>query len=220
MPIKKGEHYVQWNLFGPDFQFSIKDDLGVGIMTSWLGIPLIGTIKKNWNINEKVNVAVGALAGSFTWYDIQMFGALPFGAMTFGNRQRNLSISGGYGFINLPENKYIGNGQWAHEIEGRALTSISGMVKIASNLSLVFESFIAIPKKTRTVTELYPDYYSFRRDIVRTVEKRYPGFSLIVPGIRWHVKEGRSFQFGFAGIINDGEMLPVPIPMVQLYQTI
>ena len=36
LPIKKGEHYVQWNLFGPDFQFGIGEDLGIGIMTSWI----------------------------------------------------------------------------------------------------------------------------------------------------------------------------------------
>ena len=34
LPIKKGENYIQWNLYGPDFQFGVADNFGVGGMTS------------------------------------------------------------------------------------------------------------------------------------------------------------------------------------------
>jgi hypothetical protein len=43
--IKKGENYVQWNIFGPDFQFGVADNFTLGIMTSWVGLPIVGTAK-------------------------------------------------------------------------------------------------------------------------------------------------------------------------------
>jgi|GEM_PF-2104751 len=42
-----------------------------------------------------------------------------------------------------------------------------------------------------------------------------PGLGLFIPGVRWHQSEGKAFQFGFTGISFDGELLPVPMPMVQ-----
>lgn len=217
LPIKKGEHYVQWNLFGPDVQFSIADDLGVGVMTSWLGIPFVGSIKKNWEVAENIQVAVGALAASFTWFSPRMYAALPFGALSFGDRQRNLSFSGGYGFINFPDERYLGNGKYGSEVEGRFLTSIAGMIKITSNISLVFESFMGIRQKDLTETVIHSDGGGYTSI---TITKRRPGFALIIPGIRWHLSEGKAFQFGFAGIVNDGDVFPAPLPIVQWYRSL
>jgi len=33
LPIKKGDNYIQWNLLGPDFQFGLADNFGIGVMT-------------------------------------------------------------------------------------------------------------------------------------------------------------------------------------------
>lgn len=49
LPVAKGESYVQWNLFGPDLQFGVSDNFGLGVMTSWIGIPLIGTAKYSFH---------------------------------------------------------------------------------------------------------------------------------------------------------------------------
>lgn len=67
LPIKKGEHYIQWNLFGPDFQFGLGKNFGVGIMTTWVGMPIVGTIKKSWQLRENVHIALGGLVSSGTW---------------------------------------------------------------------------------------------------------------------------------------------------------
>jgi len=88
LPIKKGEHYVQWNLFGPDFQFALRDDIGVGIMTSWLGTPVIGSIKKSWKLTNSAQFAVGGLFGTGSWVLPRLGGALPFATLSFGNRQK------------------------------------------------------------------------------------------------------------------------------------
>lgn len=97
------------------------DDLGVGIMTSWIGMPIIGSIKKSWEINDHSQFALGALAGTGSWAAPDFGGVLPFASLSFGNRSQNISLSGGYGAI------------WDYgDVNGRAMTSIAAMVKLTS----------------------------------------------------------------------------------------
>ena len=185
LPIKKGEHYVQWNLFGPDFQFGIGKDLGVGIQSSWFGVPIIGSIKKSWQIGDKSQFAIGGLVGTGSWALPEFGGALPFATLSFGDRSKNIAFSGGYGAI------WTGDG-----VSGRAISSIAGMAKISPKISLVFDSFVLLPNENQT------------------------GGALFIPGIRWHQEEGKAIQFGFAGIMADGFIVPVPIPTVQWYRSL
>lgn len=83
LPIKKGENYIQWNVYGPDFQFGIADNFGVGVMTSWAAIPIIANAKYSIKLSEKTSMALGALAGTGSWA-LPDFGlALPFASFTF-----------------------------------------------------------------------------------------------------------------------------------------
>lgn len=183
LPIEKGEHYVQWNLFGPNFQFGLDNNLGVGIMTSWVGIPLIATIKKSWVLGDKSQFAIGALAGTGSWIDPSIGGALPFASVSFGDRKRNISFSGGYGAI------------WqSGDTEGSPMFSVAGMTKISEKISFVFDSFILLPGE---------DYVG-----------------IFIPGLRWHQGEGKAFQFGFVGVIENSTAMPIPIPTVQWYRTL
>ena len=98
------------------------------------------------------------------------------------------------------------------------------MVKISPKVSLVFDSFILLPGKTTYSTETYYDYnpdtgnYDLPVEYTNTNEKY--GFALLIPGVRWHKREGSAFQFGFTGVVYDGELLPIPIPMVQWYRSL
>ncbi len=204
LPIKKGEHYVQWNLFGPDFQFAISKDLGVGIMSSWFGIPIIGTIKKSFQIKPNIHCAVGALAGTGSWAAPKWGGFLPFATLSFGDRQKNIAFSGGYGAIY--ENG-IG--------EGRALTSVAGMIKISSKISLVFDSFFLLPGEKKTISH----YDSATSQYVNET-KRTSVVALLIPGVRWHQAEGRALQFGFTGLYAMDKLAPVPIPTIQWYRSL
>jgi len=202
--IKKGEHYVQWNLFGPDVQFAVTDNLGVGAMTSWIGIPLIGTIKYSKEIDDNTHVAVGALVGFGSWLAPDIGGALPYGTLSFGNRTKNIAFTGGYGAV------------WVDGFtEGRALASVAGMAKISSKVSFVFDSFILLPGGERTVYD-----WDYLTGVGSSYTEPRPGFAVLVPGLRWHQSEGTAFQFGFAGILADGEAIPVPIPMVQWFRSL
>ncbi|MEZ5031071.1 MAG: hypothetical protein R2787_06710 [Saprospiraceae bacterium] len=132
LPIRKGESYIQWNLYGPDFQFGLGNDVGVGFMTTWLGVPMIGTIKKSFSLGDNAHGAIGLLAGTGSWADLGAGGVLPFATVSFGDRRSNLALSGGYGAV------------WADsEGSGRALFSIAGMTKAGRKISLVFDSFIS-----------------------------------------------------------------------------
>lgn len=131
LPIEKGDNYVLWNIYGPDIQFSISDHFGIGIMTSWLGVPIIGTAKYSFNLGKNTNMAIGTLLGTGSWSNPEFGLVVPFTAFTVGDRRNNINFSGGYGAV------------WSNEgNEGRALFSIAGMITVGEKVSLVFDSFI------------------------------------------------------------------------------
>jgi hypothetical protein len=203
LPIKRGEHYVQWSLFGGDFQFGLGDHFGVGLMTSWIGMPIIGTIKKSWQLEEDIHFALGGLIGTGSWLRPGFGGALPFGTLSFGDRRANIAFSGGYGAV------------WDDgSTNGRAIFSVAGMVKVGPKISLVFDSFIMTPGPDQVQT-----YTEYDGSTYTNVYKRQ-GFTLLIPGIRWHQDEGKAFQFGFTGLIINGDLLPVPIPTFMWYRSL
>ena len=198
LPLEKGKNYIQWNLFGPDFQFSVNEKVGMGVMTSWIGMPIIGTIKYSDRITDKIHYAVGGLIGTGSWAAPDFGGALPFVALTIGDGRSNINISGGYGAV------------WSGgSTSGRGILSVAGMTKVGRKVSLVFDSFIMLPGSDKTQTDFWGNTYT----------KSRPGFAILVPGVRIHQSESTAFQFGFAGIIADGDIIPMPIPMVQWYRS-
>lgn len=199
LPIKKGENYIQWNLFGPDIQFAVSDNFGLGLMTSWFATPIIATAKYSFELGPKSQMAIGTLAGTSSWAtfntDFNFGGVLPFASLSFGSRKSNIAFSGGYGAVWLDG-----------EVSGRALASVAGMVKLSPKFSLVFDSFIVLKGK-----DYIDPYYGY------IVEN--PGGGIFIPGVRFHQAEGKAIQFGFAGLAADGEFQPFFIPMIQWYRS-
>jgi len=226
LPIKKGDNYIQWNLYGPDFQFGIADNFGVGIMTSWAAIPVIANAKYSIRLGENTNMALGALLGTGSWA-LPDFGlALPFASLTLGNRKNNLTFSAGYGALFYSEDNYNPTTSSSYKekfSEGRVLLSVAGMVRINPKFSLVFDTFISPwgPEKTRTVwTEngYYQNGNYVPSWVSSTVTQRSPNLAIILPGIRWQLSPDKAFQFGFTGFYYDGKFLGTPIPMIQWYR--
>lgn len=218
LPVRKGDHYILWNLYGPEFQFGLSKNFGFGIMTSWLASPIAFTTKYSFQFSEKFHGAVGAMVGTMGWIGLADSesgggGALPFLSLSTGNRTRNLTFSGGYGTI------------WQggfSDPQGRALMSVAGMVKVSRKLSLVFDSFIVLQgaERTRTVENIQYDQFG-QPYTVYTTEKYNPaGLALLIPGLRWHQGPGKAFQFGFTGIVYDQEIVPFPVPMVQWFRSL
>ena len=190
LPVEKGESYIQYSLFGPDFQFGVEDRFGVGIMTSWLAVPIIANFKFTIPLAKKLNLGVGTLIATGSWAASDWVGALPFTALTYGDRSANINFSFGYGAA----------GELGY-IESRALFSTGGMVGLGDKVSFVFDA-ILVPSKTITETDGFDEW-----------EYESSGFALIMPGIRFHTKRDRAFQFGFSGIRVDGESISVPTLM-------
>ncbi len=190
LPVKKGKNYVQWTLLGPDLQFSVTDRLGAGLMTTWIGMPIIGSVKYTGNISENVNYAVGALVGTGSYASPSTGGALPFGAITFGDGRSNLNFSAGYGAI------------WnSGDVNGRPLVSVAGMTKVGKKVTLVFDSFFL----------LSADSYNISKNLNST-------FGFIIPGIRINSSETKAFQLGFASFYFANRFIPIPFPVIQWFR--
>ena len=206
LPIEKGESYIQWNLYGPDFQFGIGKNVGVGIMTSWVGMPVIGTLKYSLKLGDKTSLGLGTLLGTGSWALPDYGIALPFAALTLGDRRTNVNFSAGYGAV-VSEGK----------TDGRFLFSGAAMAKIGKKISIVFDSFIMSAGGTKTVTDENIDPNTGMITSIRREERR-SGFALMIPGIRWQLEANKAFQFGFAGLFVKNEFLPMPIPFIQWYR--
>ncbi|MDH5380700.1 MAG: hypothetical protein OEW75_07610 [Cyclobacteriaceae bacterium] len=74
------------------------------------------------------------------------------------------------------------------------MVSVGGLKKVSKNFSLVFDSFI-VPASANN-----------------------EGYAVLLPSIRWQNGSYKAFQFGFAGLAVQGELIPIPIPMIQLFR--
>ncbi|MDO8899140.1 MAG: hypothetical protein Q7V19_15930, partial [Bacteroidales bacterium] len=228
LSIAKGENYIIWNLFGPDIQFGVGENFGLGVMTSWLGSPIIGTAKYSIPFNDNTSVAMGLLLGTDTWYGSGFAMALPYAAFTIGDRVANITFSAGYGVIGFKEEiiSFTSSPSKKRVSEGRMLISFAGMFKAGKTVSIVFDSFIVPGGQKYQTTESYEVYqfnpisgfneYVETRE--RNVTKTREGFALILPGLRFQTTPNKAFQFGFAGVFAGGEATPVPLPMIQFFQ--
>jgi len=143
-PIEKGESYILWNLYGPDMEFGVAKNFGVGIMTTWLGTPAIATAKYSIELDKNTHMAVGTLLGTGSWALPHLGIALPFTSLTYGNRRNNITFSGGYGAI------------WGYGANGgRVLCSVAGMAQISKKASFVFDSFILPGNADHSYTAIY-----------------------------------------------------------------
>jgi hypothetical protein len=179
LPMKKGDSYAIIQLYGAEYQMAIIDNLTIGGMTSWFGVPIIGTAKYAINLADNFNASVGFLAGTGSWTSWDSYGLLPFGTLTLGNNKLNLNFSAGYLKIGTADASVTA-----------PLYSIAGLAKLSDKLSFVGDSFI------------------YAKDEV---------WAIVVPGLRFDRKKGGAFQFGFGGVIFNGEVVPVPIPIVSWF---
>jgi hypothetical protein len=189
--MNKGDSYALFNWWGPEIQCGVTDGLTVGAMTTWLAIPIVLTAKTTFSPEENLHFGLGLLAGTLSWADWGSVGALPYGAVTFGNSRNNFSITAGYAM--LSGSKGSGSSSFGTSSRNSAsapLLSVGCLLRITPKVSFVGDSFIYMKSGS---------------------------FAIIVPGIRVSNKPNRAFQFGFAGISIDGEMSPVPMPMMSWF---
>ncbi|MBW6499071.1 MAG: hypothetical protein K0B09_11825 [Bacteroidales bacterium] len=224
LPSQKGENYILWNLFGPDIQFGVSDNVDLGIMTTWIGYPIIGTAKYSLPLNKDWNLGLGLMLGTGSWAKSDLGMALPYGAITYGDRVMNFTFSTGYGGVWYKEEEYqyYSDTYTTERVsEGSFFFSLGAMFKVGPRLSLVFDSFFMPAGKETTETFTYQNY-NWETDSYYTVTETYTNqrsaILLMVPALRFQTRAEAAFQLGFAGIRADGETMAVPFPMLQWFR--
>lgn len=179
LPMKKGDSYAMIQLPGAEYQVAIADNFTIGGLTSWIGVPIIGSVKYAVHISDNFNLALGALAGTGSWASWNSYGMLPYGALTFGNHRANLNVSAGYLRIGIED-----------QIASAPLMSLAGLVRFNDRVAFTGDSFI----------------YA-KEDFV----------AVIVPGLRFSRTDTKAFQFGLAGLVVNGDVVPFPVPFLSWF---
>jgi small nuclear ribonucleoprotein (snRNP)-like protein len=131
LSLGKGNRYYMLSFYGPEVHFGGTDHITVGIMTSWLAMPIIGSLKLSFDAGKNFHVGIGLLAGTLSWAKISSGGILPYGCITIGNYTNNFTLSAGYAWITYPEG------------QGSApLLSPACIFKVGRDIFFVLDTFI------------------------------------------------------------------------------
>ena len=131
LAMKEGQYYALWNIYGPEIHYATSDRFAIGGMTSYILSPIVATLKYAIPLEENISFCVGSLIGTTSWAEWSGFGILPFASLTFGNYNKNFTLSGGYTYIT-----YKGDSR-----QGVVL-SIAGLGRIGRKIAFVGDSFI------------------------------------------------------------------------------
>jgi hypothetical protein len=241
LSINKGENYTMLNLYGPEVHMAVSNRLSIGVMSSWIGSPLILAAKFTFPTkNPNVNFSVGNLAATSGYLQsFRGFGNLGFANMTLGNRLNNVTLAAGYfiyrggGQENFTQETvpFVDNSYSAYYPAPQGLPrpvhgpmfSLGGIARIGAKASFVFDSMLGFfehtyyeEQTTTLVPETYnpiftPGLYSHR------IAKQTSNSSVlfIMPGMRFQRDERKAFQFNLAGIMisDSGDSFSTPLPM-------
>jgi hypothetical protein len=227
LPIKKKENYYMINLWGPEFHLAVADNFNVGVMTTWIGSPLALAVKYSFQTkNPKLNFSIGELAGSGGYIDAKSAFSLSFANVTFGDRDKNLTLGLGYGIFDFNQRENLpGTYLYYQDIPSRAkpatkgvIGSIGANVRINSRVSFVFDSMLGMLSTGGTNTNSYWNPSGqFGYYVVTTKSAKTP-FLAVMPALRIHKGDKKAVQFCLAGINTNG--LTIPIPMVSWYHVL
>lgn len=96
LPMEKNELYVNSVYFlSAQVQYGISENFSAGITTSFLLSPIALTAKYTLKLDESNHIALGGLAGSFSWIDPEEYLGLGFVSYTLGNSESNITASAG-----------------------------------------------------------------------------------------------------------------------------
>ena len=178
LPIKRDDHYAMVNLFGPEAHFAVNDHLNIGVMSTWIGSPLVAVGKYTIpTSNKKVNFSIASMFGTTGYLNgFKGFGGLHWGTFTYGNRKNNISFSAGFGYIRPGTSQetpgvYIGDSTIYTSADGTdyvdynypnipfqanddllksPIISVAGIFQITSSASIFFDSMFAFGEVERS----------------------------------------------------------------------
>lgn len=150
IPVEQRHGYYQnAYLLSNSVNFGITENftLGGGVV-----IPILFyvTPKLGYQVRENLYLGAGLIAASTFIPDAAVRGGIPYGLVTYGTDETNVTIGSGYGML------WDDNGDFQHT--HYPITTVNGMVRLSNRVQLVTENWI-IPTKYdkdgREVTELY-----------------------------------------------------------------
>lgn len=240
--INKGENYTMLNLYGPEVHFALTNRLSTGIMTTWIGSPLILATKYSIPTkNPNVNFSLGNLLMTSGYIQsFRGYGDLLFGNATFGNRLSNVTVGGGYFYfqggskeaynravVTTTTSSFFDDSAYKGApapIQGPML-SVGAITRVGAKASFVFDSMIGF---------FTHDYFEYSEQVLnpgtwnpntgtndgflmehRITEKTNKATAFfLMPGMRFQKDERRAFQLSLAGVVltEGGETVSFPIP--------
>jgi hypothetical protein len=231
LPIKKGENYAMVNLYGPEVHFAMSDKFTLGVMSTWIVSPMI--LAGKYSI--KTLMGTSGYLNNFRGY-----GGLHFANVTFGSRMKNVTIAGGYAYLQTGiKNRILAEGTYytvdpyyynfdrlqSPLVKG-PIFSIAGITKVGARASFVFDSMIGVFSQAESqtaTTEIAPTeangFSNYQHDVTHFQQKTTALF--VMPGMRFQRTENRAFQVSLAGVSvfkwaslgNSANNFSFPIPM-------
>ena len=231
LSINKGENYAMINLYGPEIHMAVTNRLSLGVMSSWIGSPLILAAKFTIPTkNPNLNFSIGNLAATSGYIQsFRGYGDLAFANVTLGNRMNNITLAGGYfmyrggGLNNFTQAMIITSPEpYLYDLDlekGQPkpvhgpMFSIGGIARIGAKASFVFDSMLGFFE--HEVGELQSTVVTggYQHEVVMKTNNSSALF--VMPGVRFQRDERKAFQFSLAGVvINDGDGdVSAPFPM-------
>jgi hypothetical protein len=220
LPIKRKDNYYMINLWGPEFHVAVADNFNVGIMTTWIGSPLALAAKYSFQTkNPKVNFSIGEIIGNGGYVNPSAFISLSFGNVTFGDRDKNLTLGVGYGYFDFNQTEEIpGIYSFDQNIPTRSkpatkgvLGSVAASLRINEKTSFVFDSMFGMLSTGGTIAEYSYFGNGFGYTTVTAKQPNTP-FLVLMPAIRRTQGNGsgKSIQFTLAGINTNDRSIPIP----------
>ncbi|MBF70586.1 MAG: hypothetical protein CL837_06595 [Crocinitomicaceae bacterium] len=194
LPIKKKEHYAMIQLYGPEIHFSVSDNFSLGIMTSWIGSPIAIASKLYLGSNNNTHFSIGTILGNSGYIQQgRLSGGLHWFTITKGDRLKNFTVSGGYGY-------FLNNS----DSQDALIISIAAITPIGKKASLIFDSMIISNKKDN------PNYgrinssnsWIFNGSNYNNTDSEITNTTFIMmPSLRINQSYEKAFQISLAGVI-------------------
>jgi hypothetical protein len=234
LPIKKKDNYYMLNLWGPEFHVAVADNFNLGVMSTWIGSPLAVAAKYSFQTkNPKLNFSVGEIAGSLGYFNLNTYLSLSFANMTIGDRDKNITLAGGYGIFDFNQTKFVPGTYYYDYVQGSYLNmetgvrtenipsvkrkatkgligSVGAHLRISDKASFVFDSMFGLMQNDNTTSDyLYDPVNQIYYDVYKESPKQVP-FFVFMPGLRLEQGEGKAVQFCVAGANVNNQTYPMP----------
>jgi small nuclear ribonucleoprotein (snRNP)-like protein len=150
IPLVKGKGYYQnAYLLSNSANFGITNNFSFG---GGVIIPLLfyTTPKIGFKVRKNLYVGAGVIAATTVIPDALISGGIPYGVVTVGNMENNLTVGGGYAFI-WNEGDYNNS--------GRPIITLNGMKRVSNRIQFVSENWFIPYVQEEWVDNSYIDEF-------------------------------------------------------------